>query len=195
MQLVFFLPVAGFVALAALFAIVLRRAGRLVARTRELQGFQSAIHDLDARIGQSLDGAARRIDAVRRQQLAAEGIGETLAAASEAVDRYADEARALKGPPEASAIGREIVAELARAGRALDMVDHGVTILASVRRGSRELEAQTSIKRGYLNLIHARDAIGRHAARVADLRPDTASPTTWQRLLPEVRDDASDHTI
>lgn len=195
MQLVFLLPVAGFVALAALFAIVLRRAGRLVARTRELQGFQSTVRDLDARIGQSLEGAARQIDSVRRQQLAAEGIGETLAAASEAVDRYADEARALRGPAEASEIGREIVAELARAGRALDMVEHGVTILASVRRGGRELEAQTSIKRGYLNLIHAREAIGRHAARVADLRPDTAPPATWQRLLPEVGDDASDHTI
>ena len=41
------------------------------------------------------------------------------------------------------------------------MVEHGATILASVRRGQRELEAQTSIKRGYLNLIHAREAIAR----------------------------------
>jgi hypothetical protein len=195
MELVFLLPVAGFVALAALFVIVLRRAGRLVARTRELQAFRSAVRDLDARIGHSLDGAARQIDSVRRQALAADGIGDTLNAANEAVARYADEARALKGPREASSIGREIVAELARASRALDMVEHGVTILASVRRGGRELEAQTSIKRGYLNLIHAREAIGRHAARVAGLTADTASPGTWQRLLPEVQDEASDHTI
>jgi hypothetical protein len=195
MELVFLLPVAGFVALAALFVIVLRRAGRLVARTRELQAFRSAVRDLDARIGHSLDGAARQIDSVRRQALAADGIGDTLNAANEAVARYADEARALKGPREASSIGREIVAELARASRALDMVEHGVTILASVRRGGRELEAQTSIKRGYLNLIHAREAIGRHAARVAELTADTASPETWQRLLPDVQDEASDHTI
>ena len=41
------------------------------------------------------------------------------------------------------------------------MVEHGANILASVRGGARELEAQTSIKRGYLNLIHAREAIAR----------------------------------
>ena len=57
------------------------------------------------------------------------------------------------------------MAELERAERALAMVDHGATILAQVRRRGRELEAQTSIKRGYLNLIHAREAIARHAAR------------------------------
>ena len=51
------------------------------------------------------------------------------------------------------------------------MVEHGATILASVRRGQRELEAQTSIKRGYLNLIHAREAIARHAARAEALDP------------------------
>jgi hypothetical protein len=195
MELVFLLPVAAFVALAALFVIVLRRAGRLVARTRELQAFRSAVRDLDARIGHSLDGAARQIDSVRRQALAADEIGDTLKAANEAVARYWEEARALKGPPEASAIGRSIVAELARASRALDMVEHGVTILATVTRGGRELEAQTSIKRGYLNLIHAREAIGRHAARVADLTAETVSPVAWQRLLPDVQDEASDHTI
>ena len=39
------------------------------------------------------------------------------------------------------------------------MVEHGAEILAQVRRRGRELEAQTSIKRGYLNLLHAREAI------------------------------------
>ena len=32
------------------------------------------------------------------------------------------------------------------------MVEHGTTIMVNVRRGPRELEAQTAIKRGYLNL-------------------------------------------
>jgi hypothetical protein len=35
----------------------------------------------------------------------------------------------------------------------------------------RELEAETSIKRGYLNLLHAREAIARHALAAAKL-PD-----------------------
>jgi hypothetical protein len=189
------LPLAAFVALASLFVIVIRRAGRLIAQTRELQAFRARVRDLDSRIGQSLEGASERIDAVRRQQLAATGIGDTLVAASDAVARYADEARALKGPVEAPMIGQDIAHELERAGRAIDMVEHGVTILESVRRGGRELEAQTSIKRGYLNLVHAREAISRHAARAAALQPRDAPNRAWQGLLPEVRDDPSDHTI
>jgi hypothetical protein len=61
------------------------------------------------------------------------------------------------------------VAELERAQRALGMVEHGASILVMARRGPRELEAQTSIKRGYLNLIHAREAIARHALEAQDL--------------------------
>ena len=57
-----------------------------------------------------------------------------------------------------------------RAERALAMVDHGAKILAQVRRRGRELEAQTAIKRGYLNLIHAREAILRHAVAAEDLK-------------------------
>ncbi len=45
-------------------------------------------------------------------------------------------------------------------------------MLTSARRGARDLEAQTSIKRGYLNLIHAREAIARHAVRAEDLVVD-----------------------
>jgi hypothetical protein len=52
------------------------------------------------------------------------------------------------------------------------MVEHGTTIMATVRRGPRELEAQTAIKRGYLNLIHAREAFARHAAAAHDLAAD-----------------------
>jgi hypothetical protein len=194
-ELFLILPLAAFLGLLGLFVIILRRAGRLIARSREIHGFRASIRDLDDRIGQSLDGAAQRIDAVRRQQLAADGIGDTLAAATDAVGRYAEEARALTGPPEAVAIGEDIAHELGRAGRAIDMVEHGVTILQSVRRGGRELEAQTSIKRGYLNLIHAREAISRHAARAADLADVPGPRRTFRGFVPDVPDDASDHTI
>jgi hypothetical protein len=195
---VLLLPLAAFIALAAASVIILRRAGRLIANTREIQGFRSTVRDLNERIGLSLDGAAQRIDAVRRQQLPADGLGDTVSATRDAVTRYAEEARALKGPPEAAAIARDIVSDLDRAKRAIDMVEHGATILAAVRRGGRELEAQTSIKRGYLNLIHAREAIARHAARAEVLEPSRSPRRSWQSLAPELtdaRDDASNHTI
>ena len=198
MEPVLLLPLAAFIALAAASVIILRRAGRLIATQREIQSFRTTVRDLNERIGMSLDGAAQRIDGVRRQQLSAEGLGDTVAATGDAIARYSDEARALKGPPEAAAIARDIVSDLDRAKRAIDMVEHGATILASVRRGGRELEAQTSIKRGYLNLIHAREAIARHAARAEDLEPSRAPRGSWQPVAPELtdaRDDASNHTM
>src|SRR6476661_9125592 len=169
MELAILLPLAAFVALAAGFAIVLRRAGRIVARTRELEGFRHGVRDLATRIDTSLEGATDRIDAVRRHQVGADTIGETLHAASDAVERYASEAKGLGGPPGADAIRDDIVFELERAGRALQMVDHGATILSQARRRGREIEAQTAIKRGYLNLLHAREAISRHAARAESI--------------------------
>jgi hypothetical protein len=174
-ELAILLPLLAFVALAAGIAVVLRRAGRIVARTREVEGFRSSVRDLAARVDTSLEGATSRIDAVRRGQVGADTIAETLTAATDAVERYIEEARALHGSEAAIEIRDDIVAELERAERALAMVDHGTTILAQVRRRGRELEAQTAIKRGYLNLLHAREAIERHAARAEALPSSQAS--------------------
>ena len=81
--------------------------------------------------------------------------------------------------PETGAEIREaIVEELERAGRALEMVGHGSKILAQARRRGRELEAQTSVKRGYLNLVHAREAIVRHAAAAEELKVPPVEATT-----------------
>jgi hypothetical protein len=176
------LPIAAFIALAAGLAFVLRGTGRIVARARELEHFKSAVRDLAARVDTSLGGAAGQIDAVRRRQVGPETITNTVAAATDAVERYADEARNLRGPKTARQIQAELVAELERAERALGMVEHGASILAAARRGSRELEAQTSIKRGYLNLLHAREAIARHALEAQDLEADDATLKAGRRI-------------
>jgi hypothetical protein len=166
------LPIAAFVALAAGLAVVLRGTGRIVARTRELEQFRAGVGDLAARVDASLAAAAGQIDAVRRRQVAPEMITETLAAATDAVGRYADEAQALRSPRKANRIRSDMVAELERARRALGMVEHGTAMLVVARRGPRELEAQTSIKRGYLNLIHAREAFARHALEAREFQVD-----------------------
>jgi hypothetical protein len=164
------LPILAFIALAAGLAVVFRRTGSIVARTRETEGFRSSVRDLCSRIDASLAGVAIRIDKVRHHELTPDDIGETLVTASDAVERYIEEARALHGPKVAVTIRDDLVAELERAGRALSTVEHGTTIMASVRGGARELEAQTSIKRGYLNLIHARDAIAHQAVLAEELK-------------------------
>ncbi len=163
MQLEIMLPIAAFIALAAGLAVVLRGTGKIVARTREVDQFRGAVKDLAARADASLGGAAGQIDAVRRRQIDPDRIAETIVAATDAVQRYTEEARALKPPSQGQRIRSDLVADLERAERALGMVEHGTTTMLTARRGPRELEAQTSIKRGYLNLIHAREAIARHA--------------------------------
>ena len=176
MELAVLLPIAAFIALAAGLAVVLRGTGRIVARTREAEAFRSAVKDLAGRVDLSLEGAASQIDAVRRREVQPDAIGATIVAATDAIQRYTAEARALRCPRKAQKIRSDFVAELERAERALGMVEHGTTILGAARSGPRELEGQTSIKRGYLNLIHAREAIARRALEAQGL-------------------DAQDHTI
>jgi hypothetical protein len=164
------LPVMGFIALAAGLIVVFRSTSRIAARTREIQRFRGAVKDLAARVDATLESATTRIDAVRHQQAGPETIGQAVMDTTEALERFGDEARALRGPRRAQAIRDDFVAEIERASRALGMVEHGANMLAGSRRGSRELEGQTSIKRGYLNLIHAREAVARHAVLAEELK-------------------------
>ena len=170
------LPIIAFVALAAGLVVVFRGSTRIAARTREINQFRAGLKDIAARADRILETATGRIDDVRHQLAGAEVIAPTVTDASEALERFGHEARALRGPRRARAIRDGLVAEIERAGRALSMVEHGANVLAASRRGSRDLEAQTSIKRGYLNLIHAREAIARQAVRADELTPDDAVP-------------------
>lgn len=170
--------VAAVVVLAlAAFAIALavRGAGRILVRTRQAEGFRGDIDDLALRIETSLSDVSILIDGVRRRVTAADSILENLDLALDAVDRYEEEVHALGGPPEAVRHRNAMVSELRRASRALEMVDHGCRMASSGRKEERGPEADTSIKRGYLNLIHARESIAEHAvaARVA---AEEASP-------------------
>jgi hypothetical protein len=173
MEAVVVLPLVGFLVLVVLFVAFLRRAGRLVAATRDVERFRRQVADLAGRVETSLGEVSGRVDAVRRNQLDAAGVADDLSASLDAFDRYTTEARGLHPPVDGHAIRDGIVGELERARRALEMVEHGCAIQASARAGSRELEAQTAIKRGYLNVLHAREAITRHAAEAATLVPAT----------------------
>jgi hypothetical protein len=143
-----------------------------------VERFRRQVADLASRVDTSLGELCARVDAVRRGQLAAPALVDDIAASIDAVQKYADEGRALKPPSDGTRIRDDIVAELERAMRALEMIDHGVSIQVSARAGARELEAQTAIKRGYLNVLHAREAIARHTADAAALVPADPSRRT-----------------
>ena len=168
MDLTVLIPSGAFLAMVVLFALVLRRTGRVIADTRHAEAFRGSIEDLATRVDVSLGGIVERIDGVRRHQLPPGGIGESLAAALDAVERYGAEAQALDGPASAARQRAGILAELERSGRALRMVEHGCRRLAAARGIGRDVEGETAVKRGYLNLLHAREAIADHAREIAE---------------------------
>jgi hypothetical protein len=164
------LPVAIGVAIAAATFIVLRESGLVAAESRRASSARHAVAAFDARVEAALGPIIARIDGVRRGQLEAISLAEELSQASEATSALVAEAEALSLPTDMDDVRSGIAEELHRAERALDMVEHGRAIMASARARGREIEAQTAVKRGYLNLLHAREAIGRYAARAAAYR-------------------------
>jgi len=167
--LVAFLFVAIGVALGA------RRTGSILSRTREAEGFRGGVADLARRVETSLGDVSVLIDGVRRRDTEPETIRASLTAASDAVERYAEEARGLAAPRIAVPHRDAIVYELERAGRALELVTHGCILYGTGRRLERGTEADTAVKRGYLNLIHARESIAEQA-KLAIERAEDASP-------------------
>ena len=86
-----------------------------------------------------------------------------------------DELRAAAVPTALAPAAAALAGELDRAARAASLLEHGLGALEGTSRG-RDLEAQTSLKRGTLNLRHAHEAFVRIAREVARVRPaDLAS--------------------
>lgn len=167
------------VALAVATALLLRRMGRLIARTRELEGFQRSSRRLDRRFGAMADPIVARLDELRRHAGDPQALVELLQPASEALRASAAEVKELRPPARLRGEAQGLARELDRAIRATEMVEHGLDALLAVR-GGRELEAQTSLKRGALNLRHARTAFHEIVTQVLAMDPadvGTASPT------------------
>ncbi|MEO8463509.1 MAG: hypothetical protein ABI555_09860 [Chloroflexota bacterium] len=163
------------VALAVAVALFIRRGARLLYRTRVAEGFRGEALDLSGHVAHSLAEVAVLIDRVRRRDTDGEAIRGSLSAAREAVERYIGEARSLTTPATAQATQVRMVEELERAGRALELVEHGCDLARDGDRMARGPEADTSIKRGYLNLVHARESF-HELVNVAIEQAEEASP-------------------
>lgn len=174
------LAVVAFIALLLAVLVFVRRTVRFLAESRDVGRFRRALGEISGGAVATLEAALGPIDGVRRHTVAAESIVDDLGRAGEALTGYAEQARALRGPNPASAIRDGLMGELERAVRALEMVEHGCTILSAARSEVRAPEGATSIKRGYLNLLHARDAIVAHAARAGEVA--VAEP--WRQVPP-----------
>ncbi len=176
------LPLAAFVVLAVATAVVTRRFLGALAETREAYLFRRRVADLATRIDASLAGAIERADAVRRHELEATALEATIEAARDAVRRYRAEVETIGGPPAVAGYRQALIDALDRVSRGLDFVEHGCSVLAAGSRDGRALEGETSIKRGYLNLVHAREAIARHAAEALRWRAEVERRVPFRSL-------------
>ena len=158
------------VALCVLFVAIARRLSALIARTRELERIQRSVESIDRRLGAAADPLVARLDGIRRHAGDTEGLARDLGPARSMLRDLAIEVRTLELPVALAALGEVLVNEAERAVRAADMVAHGLDAMLTAR-GPSEVEAQTSLKRGALNLRHAREVFGRAAGEIAALQP------------------------
>jgi len=82
------LPILAFLILLTLFVLVLRRAGRFVAATRDVERFRRQVGELADRVEISLGEISSRVDAVRRVSLGADQFVDDLSASLDSVRRY-----------------------------------------------------------------------------------------------------------
>jgi hypothetical protein len=162
-------------ALGVVAAITLRRMSVLADRTRLLERFQTGVASIDARLATVVDPFVAHLDEIRRRSGDPESLAAGLPTTQDMLRAIAAEGRALKAPASLTSEVVALVVELDRAVRAADMVEHGIGALLA-RRAGRDLEAQTSLKRGALNLRHAREATNRIAREVAAVRPADLVP-------------------
>jgi hypothetical protein len=158
------------VVLAALFLMTLRRLSTLMGRTRTLERYQKHSTQLSTRLTATAEPFILQLDEIRRRSGDPRGLADAMPGAQDALRAIADEGRASKVPKGLMREGTLFVTELERAVRAAELVGHGLDALVA-DRGGRDLEAQTSLKRGVLNLRHASDAATRIAREIAGVRP------------------------
>ena len=151
-------------------ALFLQRASGALRATRQVERFQQESASLGARLDAVLDVIIQRVDAVRRHETDGATIVDDLASAMAALDQGVTDAMDLRAPAPLVRSREGILAEVAHAQRALAMVQHGCEIASGPRARSRSTEAEISIKRGYLNLLHAREALSGHVADLAEAR-------------------------
>jgi hypothetical protein len=167
--------------LALLFVATLRRASALAARTRSLERFQGAVDSLDRRFVAMVGPLVAGLDEIRRHVGDPAALRDQLTATQAGLDELRNEAEELAAPTGLVEMVTALRGDLERARRAASLVEHGLASMVNTTMG-RDLEAQTSLKRGSLNLRHAQGAFALRAREVAALRPADLLPGAPRRV-------------
>jgi hypothetical protein len=159
------LPLAIFFALGVPIFLLLWRVFVVGGELRRDAQRGRAAADIARRADVSLSELAAVVDDLRRRKAGPEMSGPSLRASAEALRRYGQEAASVdKQTHHSGNAGLE--AEVERALRAVELIEHGRQLLLDPI-GERVSEGETSVKRGYLNLLHAREAIKSRGEEIA----------------------------
>jgi hypothetical protein len=153
----------GFVALAGLVVYVVLRSRTVGRESRESLAFRRSVAALHLEVDATLAAVLSVVDEVRHHRLAAVDALPAIDQSVQAVRGQAASVAALPATAAGADGGARLAEDLARAERALDRIQHGVWMLADATARIGDLEGQTAVKRGYLELQHARDAFARDA--------------------------------
>jgi hypothetical protein len=175
-QLLAIASLALFVVLVVAFAYVLRRTAQVVSVTREDDGFRRDAAALADRTASAIGESAKPIDRVRRRQDPPASLNEVLPGLLETLAGLRVEAGVLRPPASLAPLGERLAQEIERATRAVETVEHGCAMLSNLAARPREAEGETSVKRGYLNLLHAQEAL---LSLAVDLRSGRSSAARW----------------
>ena len=159
------LPLVVFFALGVPILLLLWRVFVVGGELRRYAQEGRAAVDLARRADTSLAELSAVIDGLRRRRIEPDASEASLRASAEALRRYAQEAEIIdrRGvQPGSGGMHPEIV----RAQRAVELVEYGRVLMLD-HLPDRISEGETSVKRGYLNLLHAREAIRARAEEIA----------------------------
>ena len=157
----------GFVALAGLVVYVLLRSRTVGRESRDSLAFRRSVAELRPSVDATLASALAVVDEVRRHRMSAVDALPAVDMAIDAVRAHAVTVAATPGTSADDVRRVRLRKDVERAERALDRIQHGVRMLADATVRIGDLEGQTAVKRGYLELQHARDAFARDAAEAA----------------------------
>lgn len=136
--------------------------------------------DLARRVDASLTELAELVDELRRRKAKPDETADIIRAAADALDLSVQEAEQVDKHVGSAEGARRLVPEIERAQRAVALIEHGRELMVDPI-GEGYGEGEGSVKRGYLNLLHAREAINATAREIAEVLSRTRTPAPRRR--------------
>ncbi len=160
------LPIGLAAALGVALFLFVRQASHALSRSRSVDRFRVDVESLGLRMDEALAGLVARVDLVRRGDVQPEAIRTDVDGVLEELRSSYEAVQATELPAYLDHARDELLDAIAQGIRAVELIGQAGDVAGARHGREHALEAQTAVKRGYLNLLHARSAI---SDRIADM--------------------------